>query len=312
MNTCLHFGRIPQAQCSGMATSGAGFLLPMETASCSAHPCPDSPNPPSAVTLKSLPALLSARISPQQIFRRGCFAGAGAVSQGGWWGPTPQRRRWQGQTGGMVWPQSLCGVGGHCSSPSPSHVGETWLCSCRLQHPDLCCQQETFKTSVGVTPSGGNDPLVTGSVVGGGEMWVLLRKEQTAFLLKRGSLEGMGSLAPCQVQQVQVLRSHRLLLRDNDFAVKWSDSCILSSPIFFKTHQKTKSSIYTASQVMDGGLSRKCILWTQQAIEETLVPPQCSVQIQAHAWVTLMFAWAFISTSIFTWCVGQELFWQCC
>lgn len=73
--------RSPWVQCSGKATSGAGFLLPMET-SCSVRPCP---NPPSAVTLKSLLAHLSVRISLWQIFMRGCFAGE-AVSQGGWQG----------------------------------------------------------------------------------------------------------------------------------------------------------------------------------------------------------------------------------
>lgn len=98
-NACLRFSRIPRARCSGMATSGAGFLLPMETASHSAHPCPDSPNPPSAVTLRSLPSLLSVRISLWQIFTSGCFA-AGAVSQGRWRGPMPWRRCWRGQDGG--------------------------------------------------------------------------------------------------------------------------------------------------------------------------------------------------------------------
>lgn len=53
-------------------TSRAGFLLPMETTSQSAHPSPASPNPPLAVTPSSLPALLSARISLEQIFTGGC------------------------------------------------------------------------------------------------------------------------------------------------------------------------------------------------------------------------------------------------
>lgn len=210
---------------------------------------------------------------------------------------------------GTAWPRGPCSVWGNRSPPSPSHVGEPWLWSRGLQHPNLCCQQETFKTSVRVTPPG-DDPPMTGSVVGGREMWCSLRKEQTAFLVEKGGLGGTGSPAPCQVQ-VQMLRNHRLLLRDDDFTVKWSDSSILSSQIFFpKTHQKTKSSIYPASRAMDGGLSRKCILWTRQAAEETSVPPQCRVQIQACAWVTLMLAQVVISTSkcIFTWRWGGSCF----
>lgn len=52
--------------------------------------------------------------------------------------------------------------------------------------------------------------------------------------------------SPASCQGVQVLRSHRLLLGDNVFACKWSDSFVPSSQIyfFFKTHQKPKSSIY--------------------------------------------------------------------
>lgn len=120
--------------------------------------------------------------------------------------------------------------GATATPPSPSRVGETWLCSPGLQHPDLCCQQQTFKTSIGVTDPGGDDAPVTGSVARDGEMGVLLRKKKTAFLAERGGLGGRGSPAPHQVQP-QVLRSHRLRLRDNAFAVKWSESSILSSQI---------------------------------------------------------------------------------
>lgn len=69
-------------------TSRAGFLLPMETTSHSAHPSPDSPNPTLAVTPRSLPALLSARISLEQIFTGVCFGRLGRR------GREPRDMRW--------------------------------------------------------------------------------------------------------------------------------------------------------------------------------------------------------------------------
>lgn len=107
-NVCLHFSRIPWAGCSRTATSAAGFLLPMGTTSCNTHSCPDSPNPPSAVTLRSLPALLSVRISFWQIFTRACSAGR-AVSQGGWRGPMPWREALAGTERG-AWCDSRVSV----------------------------------------------------------------------------------------------------------------------------------------------------------------------------------------------------------
>lgn len=95
-------------------------------------PYPDSPNPPSVVTLRSLLAVLSARIFLWQIFTRGCFGGR-AVSQSRWQGPTPHRRCWQGHG---------CKVLISCGASAASI-----MLLCRrdlvmipgLQHPNLCC-----------------------------------------------------------------------------------------------------------------------------------------------------------------------------
>lgn len=88
-------------------TSRAGFLLPMETTSHSAHPSPDSPNPTLAVTPRSLPALLSARISLEQIFTGVCFGRLGRR------GREPRDARWLRRDAAaiLLCGESLAGAG---------------------------------------------------------------------------------------------------------------------------------------------------------------------------------------------------------
>lgn len=97
--------------------------------------------------------------------------------------------------------------------------------------PPSAASRKLLKPGSKATHPGGGDHLVTGSVIGGGEMCFYHREKQIAFVAERGGLGRMESPAPCQV--VQMPRSHTLLLGDNSFACKWADSSILSSQIFF-------------------------------------------------------------------------------
>lgn len=100
-----------------------------------------------------------------------------------------------------------------------------------------------------------------------------------------------------------MLRSHRLLLRDNGFACKWSDSSILSSQIycFFKTHQKPKSSIYPV-YLMDTVKSRR-------DVDPSLMPginsSLCAGHLDAHTDTSFQ---AFSSKCVFTWQWGRSCF----
>lgn len=169
-----------------MATSRAGFLLPMETASYRAHPCSDSANPPSGASWLS--------------YQWGSLFGKylqEAALQGGQWAkvdggdPHHGEGAWQGQDGVA---EHGCVVSAACGAtktpPSPSCVGDTWPCSPGLQHPHLCYQQKTFKTSVRATHPGGDDHLVTGSMTGAGEMCFYHRKKAESFYCReRGGME---------------------------------------------------------------------------------------------------------------------------